>query len=307
MAIMSPEEKAYLKQALDMPLDFKVEKAVALLKGFRDVTACSPECKPVLCFSGGKDSVCIRALADMAGIEYDAAYNVTSIDPPELVRFIKTHHPDVRFVHRIDPRDGRIDSFFRHMVNYGVFPTRLNRWCCEVFKHNVAHSEVKIVGVRAAESAARANRWKPITRWQNGKETVLAPLLYFTDNDVWEFIRSRNLPYCELYDEGFRRLGCVGCPMAGYESKLNEFRRWPKYEALYRRAFAGIWAKRQGTISRTTRKEWFGSRKFHNPDELFEWWLSGKAAPEDLREITEEDGAECPVDADGEVCTMGMH
>ena len=95
--------------------------------------------------------------------------------------------------------------------------------------------------------------------------------------------------------------------MAGYESKLHEFQRWPRYEELYRKAFAGIWAKRQGTISRATGKEWFGSRKFRSSDELFDWWLSGKAAPEDLLDITEEDGAECPLDADGEVCTMGMH
>ena len=48
-----------------------------------------------LAFSGGKDSVCIKALADMAGVKYDAHYSVTTIDPPELLRFIREHHGDV--------------------------------------------------------------------------------------------------------------------------------------------------------------------------------------------------------------------
>lgn len=37
-------------------------------------------------FSGGKDSVVIKALCDLAGVRYDAHYNVTTVDPPELVR-----------------------------------------------------------------------------------------------------------------------------------------------------------------------------------------------------------------------------
>lgn len=302
---MTPEEKAYLKKALDMPLEFKVEKAVALLRGYREATGRAET--PILCFSGGKDSVCIKALADMAGIEYDAACNVTTIDPPELVRFIKHHHPDVRFVRRIDPRSGKFDNFFHHMVEYGIFPTRINRWCCDVFKHNVEHVPVKIIGVRAAESSARANRWKTITRWNNGQEIVLAPLLYFTDDDVWQFIRSRNLPYCELYDQGFDRLGCIGCPMAGYEAKRREFQRWPRYEQLFRRAFAGIWRKRAGTVSRMTGKEWFGSRKFKSSDELFDWWISGQSSPEDLLKINDEVPDGCDLDNPDEGCTMGMH
>ena len=48
-----------------------------------------------LAFSGGKDSVAVKALADMAGVKYDAHYSLTTVDPPELVKFIKQVHPDV--------------------------------------------------------------------------------------------------------------------------------------------------------------------------------------------------------------------
>ena len=69
----------------------KVEKAIMRLRTYE------PPEGYYLCFSGGKDSVVIKALADMAGVKYDAHYAVASVDPPELVRFIKDKHPDVAF------------------------------------------------------------------------------------------------------------------------------------------------------------------------------------------------------------------
>ena len=48
-----------------------------------------------LAFSGGKDSVVIKHLAEKAGVKFRAVYRVTSVDPPELVQFIKEKHPDV--------------------------------------------------------------------------------------------------------------------------------------------------------------------------------------------------------------------
>ena len=62
----------------------KVETAIERLRTFE------PPEGYHLAFSGGKDSVVVKALADMAGVKYDAHYNVTSVDPPELVQFVKT-------------------------------------------------------------------------------------------------------------------------------------------------------------------------------------------------------------------------
>lgn len=76
-------------EQLNMNGKNKIDVAIERLKTFE------PPEGYYLCFSGGKDSVVIKALADMAGVKYDAHYNVTSVDPPELVRFIKDKHPDV--------------------------------------------------------------------------------------------------------------------------------------------------------------------------------------------------------------------
>ena len=66
----------------------KVQTAIGRLKAFE------PKDRPYwLAFSGGKDSCVILELAKMAGGRFEAHYNCTSVDPPELVRFIKREQP----------------------------------------------------------------------------------------------------------------------------------------------------------------------------------------------------------------------
>lgn len=67
----------------------KVKASIERIKAFE------PPEGYYLAFSGGKDSVVCKALLDMAGVKYDAHYRVTSVDPPELVQFIRDKHPDV--------------------------------------------------------------------------------------------------------------------------------------------------------------------------------------------------------------------
>lgn len=63
---------------------------------------------------------------------------------------------------------------------------------------------------------------------------------------MWEFLHAYNIPYCELYDEGFKRLGCIGCPLGGPHSQRRELVRWPQYRKLYVSAFEKmIEARRQ--------------------------------------------------------------
>lgn len=67
--------------------------------------------------------------------------------------------------------------------------------------------------------------------------TTVNPIIDWNDAEVWEFIKEYNIPYCCLYDEGFKRLGCIGCPMGSKEQRIREFERYPKYKALYMKAF----------------------------------------------------------------------
>lgn len=243
-----------------------VDAAVALLREHE------PEEGYYGCFSGGKDSVVIKALAARAGIKVSWYYNVTTIDPPDLVRFIRREHPDVRWVR---PRHG---NFFRRAAEVKGFPTRRNRWCCEEYKEARSPTGATLIlGIRAEESPRRAARWSEVqTHFRTGAPTV-QPILGWASDEVWAFIRGEGLPYCELYDEGFHRLGCIGCPMAGM-GRRQQFARWPKYEEKWRGVFELVWKRRSGTTQRDDRP-WFGDVYFRDWEEMWEWWLCDRPLP----------------------------
>ncbi len=216
-----------------------------------------------LAFSGGKDSCVIKALCDMAGVKYDAHYRVTSVDPPELVQFIKEKHPDVSMDF---PRykDGSVITMWNLIPKKTMPPTRMVRYCCQYLKEDGGAGRDKITGVRWDESNRRkknraglevgtSNRkgWQgdrnkldpdnmdeDMVRYcMQSKGFILNPIIDWTTDEVWEFIHRYNIPYCELYDQGFKRLGCVGCPMATPKEKAREFKRYPKFKEAYIRAF----------------------------------------------------------------------
>ncbi len=217
-------------------------------------------------FSGGKDSCVIKELTRMAGVTAEWHYSVTTIDPPELVRFIKKCHPDVI-------RDKPPKSFFQAILTKGV-PTRRKRWCCEMFKESRSpHGARLILGVRAAESPRRAANWQTFMRtWRRGTEAV-SPILLWHDDDVWRFIRERGLAYCSLYDEGRQRIGCIGCPMSRH-SRVIDFARWPRVAAQYRKAAKARWERRKAEGAKGRSYEVFTTF-----DEFWAWWLSDESMP----------------------------
>lgn len=210
-----------------------------------------------LAFSGGKDSCVIKALCDMAGVKYDAHYRVSSVDPPELVRFIKEKHPDVSLDFPRD-KDGKVITMWNLIPKKTMPPTRVVRYCCQSLKEDGGKGRDKITGVRWDESTRRRdtrggleiphsrqnerldpdNMDEDMVRYcMNSKGFILNPIIDWSTEEVWEFIHRYKIPYCELYDQGFKRLGCIGCPMATPKEKEREFKMYPKFKEAYIRAF----------------------------------------------------------------------
>ena len=246
--------------------------------------------KLYVAFSGGKDSVAVYGVCRLAAYNLgvcvldmcDFNYNITNVDPPELVQFIKERFP---FVEMNAPEITMWDL----IVKKKLPPTRLMRYCCEVLKERGGEGRFCVTGVRWAESSRRANSRGVFENGSKNKEKrilfedneedrrqlehcipkqkyICNPIVDWTDEEVWEFIRDLGLPYCKLYDEGFERLGCIGCPNAYWKHREKEFERWPKYRDQYLRTFERMLENRRKSGLPT---------KWETAEEVMDWWIHG--------------------------------
>ena len=286
----------------------KLEIAIQRLKLFE------PPEGYFLAFSGGKDSQVIYHLAQMAGVKFDAHYHVTSVDPPELIYFIREYYPDVIFDVPHDKNGNRI-SMWSLIRDAKMPPTRNMRYCCSWLKEAYGNKQMTVTGVRWAESARRkANRGlvnidgKPKATQKKADELgakyritkrgslvmnedndenrrlaeycyrtqkmLLNPIVDWTDEEVWEFLNDIvKVPHCCLYDEGFKRIGCIGCPLAGGKEQKHGFERYPKFRALYVRAFDRMIANRKEKTD-SDRQNGEGVMRWQNGEEVMRWWLN---------------------------------
>lgn len=242
----------------EMPLAERLSRAIELLKSHE------PEDGYYLAFSGGKDSCAVKEIAKLSGVKFEAFYNQTTIDPPELVRFIKQEHQDVKWN---IPKHGNM--MHRVATKPGLPPTRTMRWCCQEYKEGGGHGRVKLFGVRAAESAARKKRWVEVAI-DSYRNLAICPIVFWTDSQVWEFLRSHNVKYCSLYDEGWTRLGCVGCPLADKANQDREFERWPAFERNWKAAVVKNWELYHDK-PRNDGKPRYQSR-FSSGEQMWNWW-----------------------------------
>ena len=185
-------------------------------------------------YSSGKDSDVILELAKMAGIPYRAIYKNTTIDPAGSIAHAKEMGAEV-----IRPKK----SFFQLVSEHG-YPSRYARFCCSFLKEYKVCDRA-IQGIRRSESRNRAERYKEpeMCRVYSAKEKVKVylPILEWTDRDVEEFIKERNIKCHPLYYRGgqfdvTKRLGCVGCPLQSRKKRIQEFKDNPKMLKAWIRA-----------------------------------------------------------------------
>lgn len=92
-----------------------------------------------------------------------------------------------------------------------------------------------------------ANR-RMVEQCYRTQKTMVNPIVDWTDKDVWDFLNENGIPHCSLYDEGYTRLGCIGCPLAGTREMLRDFERYPVYKENYIRAFQRMIDRHPGQI-----------------------------------------------------------
>lgn len=96
-------------------------------------------------------------------------------------------------------------------------------------------------------------------------KTLINPLIDWSDDFLYWYIRKENIQLNPLYGCGWNRVGCIGCPMAG-KHRLAEFERYPKYKDAYIRAFDKMLIEREKSGLKNM-NIWSTGKK------VFKWWM----------------------------------
>lgn len=95
---------------------------------------------------------------------------------------------------------------------------------------------------------------------------VVNPIYDWTDIDVWDYIRQEKIETNPLYARGYRRVGCIGCPMATYKQVCKEFHDYPAYKMAYINAF-------QKMIDQYDDEKRKKFNTWQTGEDVFNWWI----------------------------------
>ena len=259
--------------------------------------------KPLVCtYSGGKDSDVMLELFRRSGIPFEVHNSHTTADAPQTVRHIRETFRRLELAGipceiQIPTYKGERTSMWKLIVQKLMPPTQLVRYCCQVLKENGRRNRYIATGVRWAESTKRKSRgeFEKIGKTRKDAENfdmamlmndnsrsrrmtelcmqknsmVVNPIIDWTDTEIWEFVRSENIRVCEIYDCGYNRVGCIGCPMAG-KKRYREFSDFPAYKKLYLHAFERMLEERAQRGKEST---------WNSAEEVFLWWMEDDNIP----------------------------
>jgi phosphoadenosine phosphosulfate reductase len=222
--------------------DFHEQESIEYIRKFYRI-AQMENLKVELGFSGGKDSIVCYDLCKRSGIPFTPVFYY-AFESPEVVKFIRDKYPDV-IIRKKEK------SYFQLIKKKGLLPSNKMRFCCQYFKESNNKSAL-ITGVRRQESAQRRNRKlfeiknkKDLHKYNHiftdgcteiGQNPIaLRPILYYSETEVWGYIKKYKLPYPALYDDGQRRCGCMMCPMATLKSNMYHIKKYPNLLPSFKR------------------------------------------------------------------------
>lgn len=249
--------------------------------------------KPVVvCISGGKDSDVVLELTKRSGVVFEVQHSLTTVDAPETVYHVQDQFRALEGIGINCIMSKPKMSMWDLIVYKKIPPTRKIRYCCEVLKETYGKSRHIMTGVRWAESSRRKetrgineviaakkedriilnndNDDKRLLteRCAMQAKTVTNPIIDWTDDDVYDYIQAEHININPLYCNGFRRVGCIGCPMAGRKMREMEFELYPTYKRAYLRAFEKMLIAREQS----------GMKPFirQTAQGVFDWWMENR-------------------------------
>lgn len=266
--------------------------------------------KPLVCtYSGGKDSDVMLELFRRSGIPFEVHNSHTTADAPETVYHIREVFQELEIKgikceidkHEYIGADGkkRRVTMWNLIPRKLMPPSRCVRYCCSELKETGCANRMIATGVRWEESTSRKSREsfevightkkdgifvsdekmllsdnderrRLFERCELKAETVVNPVIDWTERDIWEFINQEHLGVNVLYQCGYERVGCIGCPMAGKKKRKVEFSDFPKYKTAYINAFERMLEIRKIRGLET---------KWKTGEEVFLWWIEDDNIP----------------------------
>lgn len=274
-------------------LDIATEKrAIEYLKVFEPTT------EPYyLCYSGGKDSDVIRILASLAGVNHEIHNNHTTVDAPETVRYVRSipnviiHYPEKTMWQLIQEKmmpptrlmrycceelkerggKGRMKitgvrkaESIKRANNGGLVkiigkPKSIEK---QAIQADIEYEKNQMGGIVLNHDNASTRQF--VEQCYRTTSTMINPIVDWTDEDVWQFLKHYGCECNPLYRKGYCRVGCIGCPLGGAKSMKREFNDYPKHKEAYIRAFDKMIKRR---IERGLPVVW------NSGEECFTWWV----------------------------------
>lgn len=239
-------------------------------------------------------------------LQFKVKHNHTTVDAPETVYFVraeKARYEAAGIEYEISYPN---ETMWQLIVRRGVPPTRVMRYCCAELKESSGIGEKLVTGVRKAESKNREDNQGLITfakpqktlkeKIKNNEDfkqnkqggliiynldneenrrivescyrtnkVLINPLLDWDDDFLWWYIKTEGIELNPLYECGKCRVGCIGCPMAG-DQRWKDFERYPKYKAMYIRAFDKMLIERE-------RRGLKNKAIWKTGLKVFKWWM----------------------------------
>lgn len=243
--------------------------------------------QPLVCtYSGGKDSDVMLELFKRSGVPFEVHNSHTTVDAPPTIYHIREVFRKLELqgikciVHKPEM------TMWELIIKKKFPPCRTQRYCCEYLKENNTPNRFVATGVRWDESNSRKRRMdieprgkkeaQKIMKFNDNdrkrvlverctvkSDMILNPILDWTHRDIWEYIHAEKILYNPLYNNGYKRVGCIGCPMAG-KGRWKEFADFPTYQHAYVRAFDKMLKVIHQANSPT---------KWKSGNDVFLWWM----------------------------------
>jgi phosphoadenosine phosphosulfate reductase len=119
----------------------------------------------------------------------------------------------------------------KHGLNLFYRDVNLRLLCCQVRKvlplrRALLNFDAWVTGLRRDQWATRSNIRKIEIDHDHGGIVKVAPLADWTEEEVWDYIRANDVPYNELYDKGYKSIGCGPCTRAVADGVDSREGRW---------------------------------------------------------------------------------